>query len=42
MFFMDKLDANYICTRLLCPHCHILRWKIFFLPLWLVKMIYLC
>jgi hypothetical protein len=25
MFFMDKLDANYICTRLLCPHCHILR-----------------
>jgi hypothetical protein len=25
MFFMDKLDSNYVCTRLLCPHCHIHR-----------------
>jgi Reverse transcriptase (RNA-dependent DNA polymerase)/Endonuclease/Exonuclease/phosphatase family len=22
-FLIDKLDANYICNRLLCPHCHI-------------------
>jgi hypothetical protein len=25
LFFMDKLDPNYVCTRLLCPNCHILR-----------------
>ena len=22
-FFLDKLNANYSCTRLLCPHCHL-------------------
>jgi hypothetical protein len=21
--FLDKLDSNYKCTRLLCPHCHL-------------------
>jgi hypothetical protein len=25
MHFMDKLNINYVCTRLLCPNCHILR-----------------
>jgi hypothetical protein len=20
--FLSKLDANYRCVRLLCPHCH--------------------
>jgi hypothetical protein len=27
MHFMNKLDSNYVCTRLLCPNCHIPRWK---------------
>jgi Reverse transcriptase (RNA-dependent DNA polymerase) len=22
-FLLDKLDANFRCTRLLCPHCHL-------------------
>jgi hypothetical protein len=22
-YFIDKLDVNYQCNRLLCPHCHI-------------------
>jgi hypothetical protein len=21
--FMDQLNADYVCTRLLCPHCHL-------------------
>jgi cytochrome c len=21
--FIDQLNANYVCTRLLCPHCHL-------------------
>jgi hypothetical protein len=25
LYFMNKLDSNYVCTRLLCPNCHILR-----------------
>jgi hypothetical protein len=25
MHFMNKLDSNYVCTRLLCPNCHILK-----------------
>jgi hypothetical protein len=25
MYFMNKLNANYVCTRLLCPNCHIPR-----------------
>jgi hypothetical protein len=22
-YFINKLDSNYICSRLLCPHCHL-------------------
>jgi hypothetical protein len=22
-FFLNKLDENYTCTRILCPHCHL-------------------
>ena len=22
-YFMDKLSLAYTCTRLLCPHCHL-------------------
>ena len=21
--FLDKLSSNYVCSRLLCPHCHL-------------------
>jgi hypothetical protein len=22
-YFIEKLNANYVCSRLLCPHCHL-------------------
>ena len=22
-YYLDKLSSNYKCTRLLCPHCHL-------------------
>ena len=22
-FFLNKLNSTYVCTRLLCPHCHL-------------------
>jgi hypothetical protein len=22
-YFLDKLNANFVCSRLLCPHCHL-------------------
>lgn len=23
LYFLSKLDDNYVCNRLLCPHCHL-------------------
>jgi hypothetical protein len=24
-YFIEKLNANFVCTRLLCPHCHLIN-----------------